>query len=423
MTPDERRQIEEHVERCGRCKQAIDDLLLGSTLLPVGDVLVPATDDGFSTGESVSWPVPAVPGFQMLDELGRGGMGVVYRARQLSLGRDVALKMLLRPSTKEEEQEYRRFKQEAILLATLGHANIVKVFDIGEADGRPYFVMELVDGASLAARLGGNPRPPKYAAETIKTLSAAVEIAHQQKVIHRDLKPANILVAHDGTLRITDFGLAKRLDVQSDVTVGRLFLGTASYASPEQADGRLDKVGLATDIYGLGAILYEILTGRPPFKGETPAETIRQVIDDEPVPPSRLVPRLPRDLETICLKCLHKEPQKRYDSAQALADDLNRFLAGEPIRPRRTSFRDRTLKWVKRKPARAGIVALSLLSALAAGAIVALSLRQARTEELARNQVVQEIRRAEEVSNVHLGESRYADAERGTGAGTRAARA
>ena len=223
--------------------------------------------------------------------------------------------------------------------------------------------LELLEGGSLAERLLGTPQPARTSAELLTTLALAIETAHQAGIIHRDLKPSNVIFTTDGTPKVTDFGLAKRLESDDGQTESGQIMGSPSYMAPEQASGRTRDVGPAADVYALGAILYELLTGRPPFRGETPIETIRQVIDDDPVPPSRLVPRVARDLETICLKCLQKEPTKRYASAQAFADDLGRFLNNEPIKARPISFRERGVKWSRRHPIAASFLALGTLSA------------------------------------------------------------
>ena len=250
---------------------------------------------------------PHFPGYEVRELLGRGGMGIVYRAWHRRLNRHVALKMLLAGAyARPEERE--RFLREAEAVAGLRHPNIVQVYDVGDLDGRPYFTMEFVEGGSLAQRLAGTPMPAGEAAALVATLAEAVQAAHDGGIVHRDLKPANVLLTADGTPKVTDFGLARRLDGGAGLTQSGAPLGTPSYMAPEQAQGKSDTVGPAADVYALGAILYEMLTGRPPFRAETAAETLRQVIDDEPVPPSRLNARVPRDLETICLKCLRKEP-------------------------------------------------------------------------------------------------------------------
>ncbi len=210
----------------------------------------------------------------------------------------------------------------------------------------------------------GTPQPGKQAAELMVTLARAVHVAHQAGIVHRDLKPTNVLYTSDGVPKITDFGLAKRIDSDDGHTESGQIMGSPSYMAPEQARGDSRKVGPPADVYALGAILYEMLTGRPPFKGETPMETVRQVLDDDPVTPSRLVPRVPRDLETICLKCLHKDPAKRYESAQALADDLERYLRGEPILARRIAFWERGAKWARRRPVAATLLAIAALAIL-----------------------------------------------------------
>jgi serine/threonine protein kinase len=278
---------------------------------------------------SAAWPV--VPGYEVLSELGRGGMGVVYRAQQLALKRLVALK-LIRDGALAGPQQRARFRIEAEAVGRMRHANIVAIYDVGEHQGRPYFAMELVEGPSLDIHLSGRPQPARQAAELAHALALAVAHAHAQNVVHRDLKPANILLGSDGVPKVTDFGLAKRLDSQSTaLTQEGAIVGTACYMAPEQAAGQAREIGPAADIYALGAILYECLTGRPPFLADSWQQTIEQVLRDEPAPPARLHPGVPPDLETICLKCLEKEPARRYASAEELADDLARFVEGKPV--------------------------------------------------------------------------------------------
>ena len=276
-----------------------------------------------------------IPGYEILAKLGQGGMGVVYKARQRGLNRLVALKMIIGGSQARDDH-LARFRVEAEAVARLRHPNILQIYDIGEFDDVPFVALELLEGGDLDARLAGTPQPGRPAAELVVTLARAVHAAHQAGILHRDLKPTNILFTDDGVPKITDFGLAKRLDSDSKQTESGQIMGSPSYMAPEQARGDTKVVGPAADVYALGAILYEMLTGRPPFKGETPIETVRQVVDDEPVPPRRLVPKVARDLETISLKCLCKQPHKRYPSAAALADDLERYLEGKPIQARPT---------------------------------------------------------------------------------------
>ena len=300
--------------------------------------------------------LPNIPGYEVQEELGRGGVGVVYRARHLRLDRPVALKMLLAgPFARPEERE--RFRREAQALAALRHPNVVQVHDFGELGGLPYFAMEYVEGGSLAQRLAGTPLPPREAAALAATLAEAVEAAHRSGIVHRDLKPANVLLTAAGTPKIGDFGLARRLDGGAGATLTGTALGTPSYMAPEQARGETRAIGPAVDVYALGAILYETLTGRPPFRAETPSETVHQVIYQDPVPPSRLNARVPRDVETICLKCLEKEPARRYATAAALADDLRRARDGEPIRARPVPLWEKGWKWARRRPAITAMVA------------------------------------------------------------------
>jgi hypothetical protein len=299
---------------------------------------------------------PAVPGYEVLGILGRGGMGVVYKARQVRLKRLVALKMI-RTGSHAGPEELARFQREAEAVARLQHPHIVQIYEIGEQDHLPYFSLELVEGGSLAARLAGKALPAEQAARLAETLARAVHAAHQRGIVHRDLKPGNVLMTADGLPKVADFGLAKLLDTDAGQTQSGAVLGTPSYMAPEQAAGKGQEMGPRVDVYALGAILYELLTGRPPFRAATPLETLEQVRNQEPVPPSRLQPRVPRDLETICLKALAKEPSRRYSSALLLAQDLERFLAGEAILARP----DRLVPKLWRKARRRPLVPLSVL--------------------------------------------------------------
>ncbi len=290
-----------------------------------------------------------VPGYEILGELGRGGMGVVYKAKQVALNRVVALKMIL-GGAHAGPDELVRFRTEAEAVAQLQHPNIVQVYDVGECEGRPFFSLEFVEGGSLDQKLNRKAQKAKEAAALVEILARAMHSAHDKGIVHRDLKPANVLLTADGTPKIADFGLAKRLADDSGQTQSGSVMGTPSYMAPEQAAGRVEDMGPATDVYALGAILYDALTGRPPFKGATVVDTLNQVRNDEPMPPSRLQPRVPRDLETICLKCLQKSPRKRYVSAEALAEDLRRFLAGEPILARPMGRAERMWRWCRRNP-------------------------------------------------------------------------
>jgi mono/diheme cytochrome c family protein/predicted Ser/Thr protein kinase len=352
-------------ELCGECPQLADELLrriravlamehvLGVTehdprrTMPAPserDTNVPHADD-----------LPRIPGYQLIRVVDQGGMGVVYEARQIELGRTVAIKMVsgvrLRPKV------VARFRAEAEAAARLQHPNFVQVFQVGEVNGRPFFSMEYVAGGSLAELLARNPPSARTAAELIETLARAIHAAHERGVVHRDLKPSNVMLTADGTLKIADFGLAKRLDDDSGHTHSGEILGTPSYMAPEQAEGKKDQIGPATDVYALGAILYELLAGKPPFQGTSPLDSLRLVVAQEPVAPSRIAASVPRDLEAICLKCLEKPPSQRYASAQALADDLRRFLMGQPVNARRIGPVRRAWKWICRHPQGVALVA------------------------------------------------------------------
>jgi len=333
--------------------------------VPVNDqgTLPPVEANNLTTVAGTRAPPPtadvSVPGYEILGELGRGGMGVVYRARQLGLNRIVALKMIL-SGAHAGEADVARFRIEAEAIARMRHRNIVQVFEIGDQDGMPFFSLEFCEGGSLASELRGEPQPPKDAAFMVETLARAIDYAHQHQVLHRDLKPANVLLTADGELKITDFGLAKRLDADDGRTGTGVAMGTPAYMAPEQVNGVKD-IGPAADTYALGVILYEMLTGRPPFKAATPLDTMLQVVSDEPIAPRKLVRKTPPDLETICLKCLNKKPRERYATAGALADDLAAFQAGDSIKARRVADWERVRRWTRRHPGLALMIASTVL--------------------------------------------------------------
>ena len=348
-------------------------------------------------------PAPEIPGYEVLGELGRGGMGVVYHARQIGLNRLVALKMILAGSH-ASPSVLARFLAEAQAVARFQHPGIVQVFEVGEHDGLPFFSLEYVDGGTLARKVAKEPQPPRYAATVAERLARAIRYAHERGIIHRDLKPANILLAKDGTPKITDFGLAKEIEGESGVTQDGQVLGTPSYMAPEQARG--ETVGPLADVYALGAILYDLLTGRPPFSGSSILDTLDMVRTREPVPPSQLTAKLPRDLDTICLKCLEKETAKRYATAGDLADDLQRYLEGRPIVARPVSRAEKAWRWAKRNPV--GAVAVFLAVALlVVPSILSWQLfvangeaNAARTKAEEERDLKEEARRAEEAAKL-----------------------
>lgn len=329
--------------------------------------------------------------YELLDEIARGGMGVVYRARQISLDRIVAVKLILFGAY-ADEASVRRFRAEAAAAAQLQHPNIVGIHEVGEQDGQQFFSMAYVDGPNLSDYAREEPITARHAARSLQTIASAIHYAHEHGIVHRDLKPSNILIDPTGEPCITDFGLAKRLSSDAELTVTGQVLGSPNYLPPEQASATRGPVGAHTDVYALGAILYHLLTGRPPFAAETITDTLQQVMDTEPVSPRLLNPSVPKDLETICLKCLEKDPGRRYGSARALTDELGRFLNDEPIRARPIGTAARLWRWCRRKPALAslsGAVAV-LLVTIALG-----SLWAALRVETARDVAVQERDRAE----------------------------
>ena len=423
-----------HVQQCSRCQQELEQLThsgahddksllspqrppaslqakdafihqLKESLRPlVGSACGDPRDFAAASsrpGQAEAGPLPIIPGCEVLELLGRGGMGVVYRARQLTLGRQVALKMI---QTSADSQYAARLRAEASALARLQHPNIVQIHELGEHEGRPFLLLEYVDGGTLR-QLCGKPLDPRAAARLVLTLADAIHSAHQQGITHRDLKPANVLLTRDGLPKISDFGLA-RLDALPDeggaiaaaLTSSNQLLGTPQYMAPEQADRRLGQIGPAADVYALGVILYELLTGRPPFDGPAALDIVRRMLGEEALSPSRLQPGVPRDLVTICLHCLEKEPRKRYASALDLREDLGCFLAGEPIRARRLSAAGQLVRWCRRH----GLAAASL-AAVAAIFLTAFSLvtwsyfraEDARKKEVKEREQAQENERAE----------------------------
>ncbi|QDT53052.1 Serine/threonine-protein kinase PknB [Caulifigura coniformis] len=349
-------------------------------------------DSGISFSPAPERPqtdeLPLIPGYEVLSVLGRGGMGVVYKGRHLQLNRSVAIKMPL-VGTHATQAERERFHREAEAAARLQHPGLVPVYDVGEHRGRLYFTMEFVDGGSLAEKLGGTPQPSRAAAELLVTLSDAVHAAHEKGIVHRDLKPSNILLTSDGRPKISDFGLARQTENAAGLTLSGMPVGTPSYMSPEQARGDSHLLGPSVDVYALGALLYELLTGRPPFHADSSQATLTQVMTQEAVPPTQLNRGIPSDLETICLKCLQKTPRDRYATAADLRDDVRRFLRNEPIVARPVGPAGRMVRWIRRNPAWAALLATSVLfSATLATAV----LRNALQEADRRNEIERELR-------------------------------
>ncbi len=384
-SPDIREYDARFPQFAGRLRRQLE---LHGALLPT--MTGPRADRPGGKDSEVFLPAapPSMPGYEVLGELGRGGMGIVYKARHLKLNRVVALKVI-RADTAAAGDQAARFRAEAEAAARLQHPNIVQVFEIGEHEGTHYLALEYVAGGNLQQRFAGTPQDPRVSAQLVEAAARAIHYAHQHGVIHRDLKPANILLQSNPTTddtdstdkkqdnhsssvlsvssvvslvpKIADFGLAKMLERDRGETLAGMIMGTPSYMAPEQARAGGARVSPATDVYALGAILYECLTGHPPFLGSTPLSTLEQVCSQDPLPPSKLQRRTPRDLETICLKCLQKEPHRRYASAGELADDLRRFVQGRPIKARRAGRVERLWRWCRREPGKAGLVAALLL--------------------------------------------------------------
>ena len=374
-----------------------------------------STDGGTPTPtpEQQSTPPPVLlryfGDYELVGEIARGGMGVIHRAKQLSLGRMVAIKLMSAGEFARPEV-VQRFRTEAMAAARLQHPNIVAIHEVGEHAGLQYFSMDLVDGPNLATQLAGQPLPSRRAAQLLVTLSDAIQYAHDRGILHRDLKPSNVLIDSFGEPRITDFGLAKDIGADSDLTVTGQVLGTPGYLPPEQADSQRGPIGPPADVYSLGAILYFTLTGRPPFVGGTVHETLRQVLNDDPVAPRLLNSGVPRDLETICLKCLERDPVRRYPTARDLAADLRRFLDGVPILARPVSPPGRFLRWCRRRPALATIWVL--IATLAVGSTIAAGwIQRARTRTVA---ALNQAQAAKDSARDRLREARLSEA-RATG--------
>ncbi len=329
-------------------------------------------------GSAASGVLRTFGDYEVLSEIARGGMGVVYRARQTKLNRVVAVKMILQGQLASKD-DIQRFYSEAEAAARLEHSGIVPVFEVGEIDDQHYFSMGYVDGESLADLARRGPLPPREAAELLRDVADAIEYAHQNGVVHRDLKPGNILLTQDGQPRVTDFGLAKTIEGDSGLTASGQILGTPGYMPPEQAAGRIHDVGPLSDVYSLGAVLYCLLTGRPPFQSARVMETLKQVVEAPPVSPRLLNPSVDRDLETIVLKCLEKDSAHRLASAAELRDELQRYLNGEPIRSRRVGVATRVWRWCRRKPLAAALVATVFILSGAVALTVELAKSAAQT--------------------------------------------
>ena len=355
-------RLEEFVTRFPRFRREIE--IQAAFHLALDDETGPSASSPSNPDKHAAAGYPNVSGYKIIREIGSGGMGVVYLAEQIGLDRLVALKMALSNGRNDPEQ-LSRFQREAEACACLHHPNIVEIYDIGESDGAPYFSLELVEGADLSNQINGKPMATRQAAKTIETIARAMQYAHEKGVIHRDLKPSNILLTPEGVPKVADFGLAKLLEKDSAQTRSGTILGSPCYMSPEQASGGGRDVGPSGDIYSLGAILYETLTGSPPFHANTPIETLRQLLTEDPVRPTRLNPRVPIDLETICMKCLEKSPSQRYASALALAEDIERFLNFDTVLARPVAVPARMWRWCRRKTALATAVGLACLAIVA----------------------------------------------------------
>jgi len=370
-TNDETLIIDDYLNRYPEHTELIRDLI--ATKRQVSTIMPPPAEaeTGFaatiapgSQTRSSSQYLPRQFGdYELLKEIARGGMGVVYLARQNSLKRHVALKMILSGEL-AGEQEVRRFYSEAEAAAHLDHIGIVPIYEVGQLDGQHFFSMGYIDGECLSDRVNDGPLPPQEAAGLVRQVADAISYAHQRGVIHRDLKPSNILMDKWGQPKVTDFGLAKKLAGDSSLTATGDVMGTPSYMPPEQAGGNTGNVGPLADVYSLGAVLYQLLIGRPPFQAATSIETIVQVLNTDPVAPRSMNASIPKDLETICLKCLEKDPHRRYQSAALLSEELQRFLDGEPIQARPVAAPARFWRWCKRKPLIAGLSAAVVISLL-----------------------------------------------------------
>lgn len=391
LPEDDLEAIADHLEACGRCEAALRELdgepdavvtsLRGLSTLSGKHLHLPPTPSLLK--------LPARLGsYEVLAELGRGAMGIVYQARHSKLQRVVALKMLLGGEFAREENRS-RFRAEAEAVARLQHPNIIQIFELGEWQTNdlgtpcPYLTLEYVDGGNLGHRLAGNPQPPELAARWLLTLAHAVHYAHGQGIVHRDLKPSNVLLTAEGRLKLCDFGVAKLVTGSSLKTLGGQLVGTPEYMAPEQADGQGRLAGPITDVYGLGAILYTMLTGRPVFQSPSVLGILEQVLGSEPIAPRRLQPAVPRDLETICLKCLEKEPRRRYASAAQLAEDLEHYLEGRAILARPTGWFERVWKWSRRRPAVAMLSSATLAVTVLSFVLIAWQWRRAEHEAAA----------------------------------------
>src|SRR5580765_830749 len=346
---------------CGNCllKPGLEPML--EPLVEPADETHPQASRAGSNCSSATEKVNRFGDYELLEEIARGGMGIVYRARQVSLDRIVAVKMLLAGALAGKDF-VQRFRTEASAAASLQHVNIVAIHEVGFAEGQHFFAMDYVEGLTLAQLVAQGPLAARQAATYLKAIAEAIHFAHERNVLHRDLKPSNVLIdSATNQPRVTDFGLAKRLEADTELTLSGQVLGSPNYMSPEQAVAKRGTVGKRSDVYSIGAILYHLVTGRPPFQGETLTDVLHQVMNDDPLDPHVLIPRIPHDLETICLKCLEKEPEIRYATAQQVADDLGRFLHDEPILARPVTHVEQAWRWCRRKPGMASLGASLVL--------------------------------------------------------------